>query len=143
MNTAVDSNAMLWIARFEVYMKHFDEDDPHRALGKIFTDFLRSNKNNITARTALQITHYGEHGSFLDPESSRDDDNDEEIKEFLFMFYEEIFILGRIIPFNSFAQERLICLLLDLRNLPPKSVKIWDVRCFDLISFHDLNSLYC
>lgn len=53
--------------------------------------------------------------------------DDKGIGEFLTNFYELVFDLARLIPYDNSNQEKLVQLILELRKLPPKQFKIWKV----------------
>ncbi len=60
-------------------------------------------------------------------------EEDKGLVEFLSGFFEVIYIFARHIPYNSPFHEKLIQLNLELRKLPPKKVKIWEVCVIPLI----------
>lgn len=54
--------------------------------------------------------------------------DDKGIQPFLFAFWQAVFIaFARIIPYNDSNQEKLLRFILELRKLPPRQFKIWEV----------------
>jgi len=53
--------------------------------------------------------------------------DDKGMEGYLWTLYQLIFDMGRLIPFNDTKQAKLVKLILELRNLPPKTFKIWNV----------------
>jgi hypothetical protein len=58
-------------------------------------------------------------------------EDDKGMGGFLDRLYDLIYDLARLIPFNNSLQDVLIQLIMELRNLPPKPFKIWNV-CFSM-----------
>ena len=115
-----------WIALFDEERKDSSEGTYEDALGNLVKGFLLSDDDDMASNTAQRIQNYYEQEYLLaDPLMKFEDDQG--MGEFLAAFYNIIFLLARLIPYNSYAQQKLLLLVLELRKLPPKSFKIWQV----------------
>ena len=95
-------------------------------LAKMLKDFLLSDGDSTATDTARLIDNfYGQVYLPSDPLMKFEDGQG--IETFLVGFYELIFALARFIPYNSSDQDKVVQLMLELRKLPPKQLRIWEV----------------
>ena len=129
-----------WIVVFDEERNLSDESTHEAALGNIVKDFLLSDdKDAMAPNTAQRIQNYYDQEYLLtDPLLKFEDDQG--MGEFLSVFYNIILLLARLIPYDNPTQQKLLLLVLELRKLPPKSFKIWQVR--QLIPAPRLSSQY-
>lgn len=117
-----------WIVLFDQERNNLGESTHEAALGNIVKDLLLTDDKDAAASdTAQRIQNYYDQEYFVaDPLLKFEDDQG--MGEFLSAFYNIILLLARLIPYNSLTQQRLLLLVLELRKLPPKSLRIWQVR---------------
>jgi hypothetical protein len=55
--------------------------------------------------------------------------NDKGIAGFLSILYDFVFDIAQLLSYNDSRKDTLVELVLELRRLPPKPFKIWEVCC--------------
>lgn len=95
-------------------------------------DFLLSDGDITAADTAHRINDFYTQEYFPSDPLMRFQE-DRGMGGFLSGFWDAVFTLGRLIPYNSSKQEKLVQLILKLRKLPPRQFRIWKV-CYVLLS---------
>ena len=116
-----------WFAYLEEEIVSCGEGTFECDLDNIMKDFLISKCDPAAPETALRIvTYYWENYLPSDPLMKFEDDKG--IAGFLNHLYELVFAMARLIPYNDSRQDMLVQLILELRKLPAKPFKIWNVR---------------
>lgn len=100
-------------------------------------DFLllpEGDSTTLAADTARRIDNFQQQ-EYLPSDPLMRFQDDQGMGGFLSAFYEVIFTLARLIPYNtgSFKQKKLVQLMLKLRKLPAREFKIWGV-CYVISS---------
>ena len=119
-----------WLTNFELETgdtgNTYEED-----LAVILKDFILDSSADFTtlgAMTARKIdTFYRQEYLTADPLMKFQEDKG--LGGFLWVFYELVCTLAKLIPYNDITskQDKLVTLLAELRKLPPQCVKIWHV----------------
>lgn len=117
-----------WIAFLDAQLAASDPHPVEYSLFKLLRSVLLSTDQAAIAEAAQQVDSYY-HDEYLPYEMRFEDDKG--MGGFLNSLYELIYDLARLITFNNSLQGVLIQLIVELRNLPPKLLKIWNV-CFSM-----------
>ena len=126
MSEATSTDKEPWITVFDDEITEWGEGTFDHALGVTLKGYLLSDGDSAAADTARQIhIFYEQEHLHSDPLMKYEDDQG--MGAFLSGFYEIVFTLARVIPYNNSNQEKLVWLLLELRKLPPRQFKIWKV----------------
>ena len=116
-----------WFAYLEEGIASCGEGTFECDLNNIMKDFLISTSDLAALDTALRIdTYYWEYHLPSDPLMKFEEDKG--IAGFLNHLYELVFDVARLIPYSDPRQDMLVQLILELRKLPAKPFKIWNVR---------------
>ena len=117
-----------WLAYLEGEIASCGEDSYNAEFATIMRSLLLSLENSAPADTARRIdTYYWEEYLPSDPLLRFQDDKG--IGGFLNFLYELVFDMARLVPYDDSKQDQLLQLIFELRQLPPKPFKIWNVRC--------------
>lgn len=131
MSPAGSTDQKPWIAIFDE-----EDDDPgegtcqHDLRIIIVKDYILSDEDGSTAmKTAHRIQeYYDPNFRFADPINRHRFHGHPDMEAFVGEVYEIIYRLARVIPYNDPTQEKLLLLVSALRELPPTTYKIWNVR---------------
>lgn len=126
MSEAVNAGKKPWIAYLDKEASYWGEGMCESVLAIMLKDLLLSDSDSTAADTARLIDNYYEQ-EFLPSDPLMKFLDDKGIGGFLTTFYELVFNLARLIPYNNSNQEKLVQLILELRKLPPRQLKIWEV----------------
>ena len=115
-----------WIAFLDAQVAASDLYPVEYSLFKLLRSVLLSTDQAAIAEAAQHIDSYY-HDEYLPYDPLMRFEDDKGVGGFLNSLYELIYDLARLIPFNNSQQDVLIQLIVELRNLPPKPFKIWNV----------------
>lgn len=93
-------------------------------LTSILQDLFASDRGKEALADAAQKIDSYYHTTFLDRYKLR---NFNKIQRYLFKLYTTIFDASRCLHYNDPRQDTMVQLIQELRNLPPKTVRIWKV----------------
>ena len=126
MSEAASTDKEPWITVFDDEINDWGKGTFDLSLAVMLKDYLLLDSDSTAADTARHVHLFYEQEHLLsDPLMKFEDDQG--MGAFLSGFYENVFTLARLIPYNSSNQEKLVRLLLELRKLPPRQFKIWEV----------------
>lgn len=126
MTEAVKAGKKPWITQFDKEIIECGEGTSEHFLAKMLKDFLLSDGDSTAADTARRIDDFYEQ-VYLPSDPLMKFEDGQGIGAFLVGFYELIFALARFIPYNSSDQDKLVRLIQELRKLPPRQLRIWEV----------------
>ena len=115
-----------WITLFDEETSDWGEGTCEHALSVMLKDYLVSDGDSIAVDTARRLHGFYEQ-DYLISDPLMKFEVDQGMGGFLSSFYEIIFTLARLIPYNCSEQDKLVRLLLELRQLPPRQFKLWKV----------------
>lgn len=116
-----------WHAYLEEEIASCGEGTFECDLDNIMKDFLMSTSDPAAPDTALRIdTYYWK--IYLPSDPLMKFKEDKGIAGFLYYLYELVFDMARLVPYYDPKQDMLVQLILELRKLPAKTFKIWNVR---------------
>ena len=134
MSTAKDCAEAPWIAKLNKYVDDMEDVDCEQMFAVILKDYLLCNGAIEVADTARQIdSSYEER--VLPPNPLMKFEDDEGMGGFLTAFWNAIFEIARIIPFDNSHQDQLVQVITELRKLPVKEFNIYHV-CVPLPHSH-------
>lgn len=119
------SSAKPWSIQLDDEVKEWDDCSCEATFATLLTRLFTSPEQSIVD-TARQIDTYHE-TQFLPADPLLKYEPDKGMEMVLSGFYRIVFTFARFLPFDDAAQDKLILLLLELRRLPPKHFRIWDV----------------
>jgi hypothetical protein len=127
VESVVSNTPEPWIAFIDDEIEEYREQYPPLSdLNKIVKEMLLSQSDTAAADAARELdANYSTKYLTVDPLVRFKDDKG--MESYLWTLYQLIFDMGRLISFNDSKQTKLVSLILELRNLPPKTFKIWNV----------------
>lgn len=126
MGEAFNAGNEPWTTSFEKEISDWGEETSEYVLAHILKEFLLSDGDSTAAETASRIAGvYDEDYLPSDPLMKYEDDKG--MGGFLSDFYDVIFTLARLLPYHSSNQDKVVRVMVELRKLPPRPFKIWEV----------------
>ncbi len=116
-----------WSSQLEQELIYWVEGTLEYDLAVILKEnLLLSDGEPAAADTALLIDDYCE-SEYLTSDPLMKFEDDRGMGSFLSGFYDVMFSFARLISYKDHGQEKLVRFLLELRRLPAKPYKIWNV----------------
>ncbi|KAI1471939.1 uncharacterized protein F4812DRAFT_416084 [Daldinia caldariorum] len=117
-----------WIEFLDNEIANGDPQTPRHAMAKIFRRSLFSARGCLPSDAALQLDSYY-HDTYLPAHPDLKDEDDKGMVAFLSGLYGVVVDLMFLIPYHHGLQYTVIDLLYELRNLPPKEIKVGGKIC--------------
>jgi hypothetical protein len=115
-----------WVVYLDDEIEESGEDSSEDDLSKIMKRLLLSTSENAAADAAREFDEYYSQ-QFLPSDPLMKFSDDKGMGAYLWGLYQLIFDMGRLVPYNDTKQTNLVQLIVELRKLPPKTFKIWNV----------------
>ena len=116
-----------WMEYLDGEMATTEADPVTHCLAQIIRDTLLSTDESRAAGAAHRIDAYYQ-DEYLPSDPFLKFSDDKGMAGFLNSLYGLVFDVARLIPYRDALQDTLIQVIVELRKLPPKPCKIWDVR---------------
>jgi len=131
---STSTSKLSWLLFLEEEINASEEGLVVRDMGTVLRSFLLSPSETTAADTARLINaSYWEKLLPSDPLMRFKDDKG--MGGFLNCLWELVFDIAKRISYNDPTQDYLIQFILELRKLPPKQFKIWDVSCSSIFMY--------
>lgn len=116
-----------WVARFDKHLSDWGEEGPCEiALAGILKDAFLSVDHSTAVKTAQRLRSFYEN-KYVHWDFFGKDPDDKGMRYFHGCFNDVAFVLAMLLPYNSSAQEQLVQLIFELRQVPAKQFKVWGV----------------